>query len=114
MNLTQKIINEHLIKGTLEPGSPIEIKMDQTLTQDATGTMAYMQLEAMGIKRVKTEISVSYVDHNTLQNGYMNADDHAYLQSVAAKYGVYFSRPGNGICHQVHLERFAKPSKTLI
>lgn len=114
MNLTQKIINEHLIKGTLELGSPIEIKMDQTLTQDATGTMAYMQLEAMGIKRVKTEISVSYVDHNTLQNGYMNADDHAYLQSVAAKYGVYFSRPGNGICHQVHLERFAKPSKTLI
>lgn len=114
MNLTQKIINEHLIKGTLEPGSPIEMKMDQTLTQDATGTMAYMQLEAMGIKRVKTEISVSYVDHNTLQNGYMNADDHAYLQSVAAKYGVYFSRPGNGICHQVHLERFAKPSKTLI
>lgn len=114
MNLTQKIINEHLIKGTLEPGSPIEIKMDQTLTQDATGTMAYMQLEAMGIKRVKTEISVSYVDHNTLQNGYMNADDHAYLQSVATKYGVYFSRPGNGICHQVHLERFAKPSKTLI
>lgn len=114
MNLTQKIIKEHLIKGTLEPGSPIEIKMDQTLTQDATGTMAYMQLEAMGIKRVKTEISVSYVDHNTLQNGYMNADDHAYLQSVAAKYGVYFSRPGNGICHQVHLERFAKPSKTLI
>lgn len=114
MNLTQKIIKEHLIKETLEPGSPIEIKMDQTLTQDATGTMAYMQLEAMGIKRVKTEISVSYVDHNTLQNGYMNADDHAYLQSVAAKYGVYFSRPGNGICHQVHLERFAKPSKTLI
>ena len=114
MNLTQKIIKEHLIKGTLEPGSPIEIKMDQTLTQDATGTMAYMQLEAMGIKRVKTEISVSYVDHNTLQNGYMNADDHAYLQSVAAKYGVYFSRPGNGICHQVHLERSAKPSKTLI
>ena len=113
-DLTQKIIKEHLIKGTLEPGSPIEIKMDQTLTQDATGTMAYMQLEAMGIKRVKTEISVSYVDHNTLQNGYMNADDHAYLQSVAAKYGVYFSRPGNGICHQVHLERFAKPSKTLI
>ena len=114
MNLTQKIIKKHLIKGVLEAGSPIEIRMDQTLTQDATGTMAYMQLEAMGIKRVKTEISVSYVDHNTLQNGYMNADDHAYLQSVAAKYGVYFSRPGNGICHQVHLERFAKPSKTLI
>ena len=113
-NITYKVLSEHLVSGQLKAGQPVQIRIDQTLTQDATGTMAYMQLEAMGIKRVKTEISVSYVDHNTLQNGYMNADDHAYLQSVAAKYGVYFSRPGNGICHQVHLERFAKPSKTLI
>ena len=113
-NLTYKILDKHLIKGKLEAGEPIEIKMDQTLTQDATGTMAYMQFEAMGVKQVKTELSVSYVDHNTLQNGFMNADDHAYLQSVASKYGIYFSKPGNGICHQVHLERFAKPGKTLI
>ncbi len=114
LNLTQKIIKDHLVKGELKAGSPIEIIMDQTLTQDATGTMAYMQFEAMGIPKVKTELSVSYVDHNTLQSGYMNADDHAYLQSVASKYGIYFSKPGNGICHQVHLERFAKPGKTLI
>ncbi len=113
-NLTQKIIKNHLVKGELKAGSPIEIIMDQTLTQDATGTMAYMQFEAMGIPQVKTELSVSYVDHNTLQSGYMNADDHAYLQSVASKHGIYFSKPGNGICHQVHLERFAKPGKTLI
>ena len=113
-NLTYKILEKHLLKGKLEAGQPIEIKMDQTLTQDATGTMAYMQFEAMGVKKVKTELSVSYVDHNTLQNGFMNADDHAYLQSVASKYGIYFSKPGNGICHQVHLERFAKPGKTLI
>lgn len=113
-NLTQKIIKEHLIKGELKAGSPIEIRIDQTLTQDATGTMAYMQLEAMGVDQVKTELSVSYVDHNTLQNGFMNADDHAYLQTVASKHGIYFSKPGNGICHQVHLERFAKPGKTLI
>ncbi|MCI6088473.1 MAG: aconitate hydratase [Absicoccus porci] len=113
-NLTQKILKEHLIKGELKAGSPIEIRMDQTLTQDATGTMAYMQLEAMGVDQVKTDLSVSYVDHNTLQNGFMNADDHAYLQSVAAKHGIYFSKPGNGICHQVHLERFATPGKTLI
>ncbi len=113
-NLTYKILEKHLLKGKLEVGQPIEIKMDQTLTQDATGTMAYMQFEAMGVKKVKTELSVSYVDHNTLQNGFMNADDHAYLQSVASKYGIYFSKPGNGICHQVHLERFAKPGKTLI
>lgn len=113
-NLTQKIIKEHLIKGELNAGSPIEIRIDQTLTQDATGTMAYMQLEAMGVDQVKTELSVSYVDHNTLQNGFMNADDHAYLQTVASKHGIYFSKPGNGICHQVHLERFAKPGKTLI
>lgn len=113
-NLTYKILEQHLVKGKLEAGSPIEIKLDQTLTQDATGTMAYMQFEAMGVKQVKTELSVSYVDHNTLQNGFMNADDHAYLQSVASKYGIYFSKAGNGICHQVHLERFAKPGKTLI
>ena len=113
-NLTQKILRAHLIKGELKKGSPIEIRMDQTLTQDATGTMAYMQLEAMGVDQVKTDLSVSYVDHNTLQNGFMNADDHAYLQSVAANHGIYFSKPGNGICHQVHLERFATPGKTLI
>lgn len=112
-NLTQKIIKDHLISGELKAGSPIEIRIDQTLTQDATGTMAYMQLEAMGVDQVKTDLSVSYVDHNTLQNGYMNADDHAYLQSVASKHGIYFSKPGNGICHQVHLERFAKPGLTL-
>ena len=113
-NLTQKILNQHVIKGTCHKGCPIELKIDQTLTQDATGTMAYMQLEAMQIQKVKTEVSVSYVDHNTLQNGYMNADDHAYLQTIAAKHGIYFSKAGNGICHQVHLERFAKPGKTLI
>ena len=113
-NLTYKILKQHLVKGDLQAGNPIEIHMDQTLTQDATGTMAYMQFEAMGVSKVKTELSVSYVDHNTLQNGFMNADDHAYLQSVASKYGIYFSKAGNGICHQVHLERFAKPGKTLI
>ncbi len=112
--LTFKILKEHLISGTLQAGEPIEIKIDQTLTQDATGTMAYMQLEAMGVDQVKTEKSLSYVDHNTLQSGFMNADDHAYLQSIAAKHGIYFSKPGNGICHQVHLERFAIPGKTLI
>lgn len=114
LNLTQKIIKSHLVKGELKAGSPIEITIDQTLTQDATGTMAYMQFEAMGIPQVKTELSVSYVDHNTLQSGFMNADDHAYLQTVAAKHGIKFSKPGNGICHQVHLERFACPGKTLI
>lgn len=114
LNLTQKIIKSHLVKGELKAGAPIEIKIDQTLTQDATGTMAYMQFEAMGIPQVKTELSVSYVDHNTLQSGFMNADDHAYLQTVAAKHGIKFSKPGNGICHQVHLERFACPGKTLI
>ncbi|MCF0245330.1 MAG: aconitate hydratase [Ileibacterium sp.] len=113
-NVTQKILDQHLLSDRPEKGQPALIKMDQTLTQDATGTMAYMQLEAMGVDQVKTELSVSYVDHNTLQSGFMNADDHAYLQSVAAKHGVYFSKAGNGICHQVHLERFAKPGKTLI
>lgn len=113
-NLTQKILKAHLVDGELKQDETISLHIDQTLTQDATGTMAYIQFEAMGVPKVKTELSVSYVDHNTLQNGYMNADDHAYLQSVASKYGIYFSRPGNGICHQVHLERFAKPGKTLI
>lgn len=114
LNLTQKIINQHVLNGECKKGNTVELKIDQTLTQDATGTMAYMQLEAMEIDQVKTELSVSYVDHNTLQNGYMNADDHAYLQSFASKHGIYFSKAGNGICHQVHLERFAQPGKTLI
>ncbi|MHA1192711.1 MAG: aconitate hydratase [Promethearchaeota archaeon] len=112
--LTEKVIEKHLIKGTLERGSDIAIKIDQTLTQDATGTMAYLQFEAIGIDRVQTELSVSYVDHNTLQTDFKNPDDHRYLQSIAAKYGIYFSRPGNGICHQLHLERFAQPGKTLL
>ena len=112
--IAQKIIAAHLIEGDMTPGIPVALRIDQTLTQDATGTMAYLELEAMGIDRVKTELSVAYVDHNTLQSGFENADDHRYLQTVAAKYGVYFSRPGNGICHQVHLERFGKPGKTLI
>ena len=114
MTIAQKIIAAHLVDGNMTPGSQIALKIDQTLTQDATGTMAYLELETMGIDRVKTELSVAYVDHNTLQSGFENADDHRYLQTVAAKYGVYFSRPGNGICHQVHLERFGKPGKTLI
>jgi len=112
--LTEKIIEKHLVEGNLERGTDIAIKIDQTLTQDATGTMAYLQFEAMGIPRVQTELSVSYVDHNTLQTDFKNPDDHRYLQSIAAKYGLYFSRPGNGICHQVHLERFARPGKTLL
>jgi len=113
-NLTQKILTAHLLSGELVPGQEIAIRIDQTLTQDATGTMAYLQFEAMGVPRVKTELSVSYVDHNTLQSGFENADDHRFLQTVAAKHGIYFSRPGNGICHQVHLERFGKPGKTLL
>ena len=112
--IAQKIIAAHLVSGDMTPGSEISLKIDQTLTQDATGTMAYLEFETMGIPRVKTELSVAYVDHNTLQSGFENADDHRYLQTVAAKHGVYFSRPGNGICHQVHLERFGKPGKTLI
>ena len=112
--IAQKIIRSHLISGDMTPGSEIALKIDQTLTQDATGTMAYLEFETMGIPQVKTEFSIAYVDHNTLQCGFMNADDHQYLQSVAAKYGVRFSRPGNGICHQLHLERFGKPGKTLI
>ena len=112
--IAQKIISAHLISGEMTTGSEIALKIDQTLTQDATGTMAYLEFETMGIPQVKTEFSIAYVDHNTLQCGFMNADDHQYLQSVAAKHGVRFSRPGNGICHQLHLERFGKPGKTLI
>ena len=113
-SVTQKILEAHIVKGAFEPGKEIAIKIDQTLTQDATGTMAYLQFEAMGIPKVRTELSVSYIDHNTIQVGYENADDHRYLQSIAAKYGIYLSRVGNGICHQVHLERFGKPGKTLL
>ncbi|NBK97246.1 MAG: aconitate hydratase [Erysipelotrichia bacterium] len=112
--LSEKILKSHLVEGEYIKGKQIGIKIDQTLTQDATGTMAYLQLEAMGIDKVKTELSISYVDHNTLQSGFENADDHKYLQSVANAYGVYFSKPGNGICHQIHLERFAAPGKTLL
>ncbi len=112
--ITEKIIKKHLIEGKLERGKPIALHIDQTLTQDATGTMAYLQLEAMGIDQVKTDLSLSYVDHNTLQNGFENADDHKYLQTVAMKHGIHFSRAGNGICHQVHLERFARPGATLL
>ncbi len=114
LTIAQKIIKEHLISGDLTPGSEVALKIDQTLTQDATGTMAYLEFESMGIKRVKTERSVAYIDHNTLQSGFENADDHLYIQSVAKKHGIYFSKAGNGICHQVHLERFAVPGKTLI
>jgi aconitate hydratase len=113
-SLTQKIIKEHLIDGEAVAGSEIALRIDQTLTQDATGTMAYLQFEAMGIPRVRTKLSVSYVDHNMLQTGFENADDHRFLQSFAAKHGIYFSRPGNGICHQVHLERFSAPGDTLL
>lgn len=112
--IAQKIIKAHLLSGDMTPGSEVALRIDQTLTQDATGTMAYLEFESMGVPRVKTELSIAYVDHNTLQCGFENGDDHRYLQTVAAKHGVYFSRPGNGICHQVHLERFGKPGKTLI
>ena len=112
--IAQKIIGQHLLSGDMTPGSEIALKIDQTLTQDATGTMAYLEFESMDIPQVKTEFSIAYVDHNTLQCGFMNADDHQYLQTVTAKHGIRFSRPGNGICHQVHLERFGKPGKTLI
>jgi aconitate hydratase len=112
--LTRKILEGHLVAGTYEPGNEIGIRIDQSLTQDATGTMAYLQFEAMGVDRVKTDRSVSFIDHNTIQIGFENADDHRYLQSVAARYGVYLSRAGNGICHQVHLERFGRPGTTLL
>ena len=112
--IAEKIIEKHLVAGDMTRGSEVALRIDQTLTQDATGTMAYLEFETIGIPRVKTELSVAYVDHNTLQCGFENPDDHRYLQTVAAKHGVWFSRPGNGICHQVHLERFGKPGKTLI
>ena len=112
--LAQKIIAEHLVSGQMNVGEDIGLRIDQTLTQDATGTMAYLEFEAMGVPRVKTERSVAYIDHNTLQSGFENADDHRFIQSIAKKHGIYFSRPGNGICHQVHLERFGVPGKTLI
>lgn len=112
--IAQKIIEEHLLSGEMVKGSEIGLRIDQTLTQDATGTMAYIEFEAMGVPRVKTEKSVAYIDHNTLQSGFMNADDHRYIQSVAAKHGIFYSRPGNGICHQLHYERFGIPGKTLI
>ncbi len=114
LTIAQKIIKEHLISGEMTVGSEVALRIDQTLTQDATGTMAYLEFETMGVPRVKTELSVAYIDHNTLQSGFENADDHRFIQSMAKKHGLYFSRPGNGICHQVHLERFGKPGKTLI
>ena len=112
--LVARIIGAHLVAGQMTPGEEIGLRIDQTLTQDATGTMTYLQFEAIGLDRVKTELSVSYVDHNMLQTDFRNADDHRYLQTVAARYGIHFSRPGNGICHQVHLERFGVPGKTLL
>ena len=112
--LTEKILRDHLLDGSYEPGKEIGIRIDQTLTQDATGTMAYLQFESMGLSRIETELSVSYVDHNTVQVGFENADDHRYLQTIAERYGIHFSRPGNGICHQVHLERFGRPGRTLL
>lgn len=114
LTLAQKILKDHLVSGEMKPGEEIGLKIDQTLTQDATGTMAYLEFEAMGVPRVKTERSVAYIDHNTLQSGFENADDHRFIGSVCKKHGIYFSRPGNGICHQVHLERFGIPGKTLI
>lgn len=114
LTIGQKLIKSHLLEGEMIPGKEIGIRIDQTLTQDATGTMAYLEFEAMGVKRVKTELSVAYIDHNTLQTGFENADDHRFIQSVAKKRGLLYSKPGNGICHQIHLERFGKPGKTLI
>lgn len=114
LSLTEKIIRDHLVSGEMKPGEEIALRIDQTLTQDVTGTMAFLQFEALGVPRLRTKLSVSYVDHNMLQTGFESADDHRYLQSAASKYGAYFSRPGNGICHQVHLERFGVPGQTLI
>ncbi len=114
MNLVQKILKAHLVSGELKPGTEIAVSVDQTLTQDATGTMAYLQFEAMGVPRVRTKLSVSYVDHNTLQTSVENTDDHLYLQTIAARYGIYYSKPGNGICHQVHRERFAVPGQLML
>ena len=114
LNLAQKIIKEHLVSGEMKAGTEISIRIDQTLTQDSTGTMAYLEFEAMGVDRVKTKKSVAYIDHNTLQSGFENADDHKFIQTVTSKHGIYFSRPGNGICHQVQLERFGVPGMTLL
>ena len=114
MNVAWKIISEHLTEGDPKTDAELGIRIDQTLTQDATGTMAYLQFEAMGVKRVKNELAVSYVDHNTVQIGFENADDHDFLASVARKYGIIYSKAGNGICHQLHLERFGKPGTTLL
>ena len=114
LTVAEKIIKDHLVTGDLIRGSEIGLKIDQTLTQDSTGTMAYLQFEAIGVDRVKTKKSVAYIDHNMLQTGPENADDHLYIQTVAKKYGIYFSKPGNGICHQVHLERFGVPGETLL
>ena len=113
-NITQKLVRNHLVSGEMKAGSEIGLRMDQTLTQDATGTMVYLEFEAIGLPRIRAKLSVSYVDHNVLQTGFENADDHRFLQSAAARYGLHFSRPGNGICHQVHLERFAVPGETLV
>ena len=112
--ITEKILSKHIVEGKAAFGSEVALKIDNTLTQDATGTMAYLQFEAIGIERVRTKLSVSFVDHNTLQTDFRNADDHKYLQSIAQRYGLYFSKPGNGICHQIFLERFATPGNTLI
>ena len=112
--LAYKILGDHLVKGELVPGTEITIRIDQTLTQDSTGTMVYLQLEAMNIEHVRTELSVAYIDHNTLQTGFMNADDHAFIKSVAKRHGILYSKPGNGICHQLHLENYGKPGKTLL
>ena len=114
MNVTEKILDKHIVEGRLGEGSEIGIKIDQTLTQDATGTMAYLQFEAMGVKHIKNQLAVSYVDHNTVQIGFENADDHDFLSSIAKKYGIIYSKAGNGICHQLHLERFGKPGTTLL
>ena len=114
LTIAEKIIKAHLVSGEMVAGTEIALRIDQTLTQDATGTMAYLEFESMGVGQVRTEKSVAYIDHNTLQSGFENADDHRYIQSVCAKHGIWFSRPGNGICHQVHLERFGVPGKTLI
>ena len=112
--LGQKLIKTHLVSGDMTPGSEVGIRIDQTLTQDATGTMAYLEFEAMGVERVRTELSVAYIDHNTLQTGFENADDHRFIQTVCKKHGIRFSRPGNGICHQVHLERFGIPPQAAV
>jgi len=112
--LAEKVIAQHLAEGKMEPGEQIGLRIDHSLTQDSTGTLAYLEFEAIGVPQVKTKLSLSFVDHNMLQNDFRNADDHRYLQDAAAKYGVVFSRPGNGICHQIHLERFARPGYTLL